>query len=117
MSPRVKGSKSPKSDLTRERIYTAAMELFRAHGFAETTMRQVAEKAGVATGATYYYFQSKDDIVLRFYRELQAGDQAFVATTEFRNEKAFETRVNLLLRHKLDQLQANRHFLDGVFRN
>jgi AcrR family transcriptional regulator len=30
-------------------------------------MREIATSAGVATGAAYYYFDSKDAIVLAFY--------------------------------------------------
>ena len=114
---RLKGSKSPKSDKTREHIYEAAMELFRARGFTDTTMRQIANKADVATGAAYYYFHTKNEIVLRFYKELQAGDQAFVENSEFQKTKNLEERLKMLLNFKLNQLEAHRHFLDGVFKN
>ena len=40
-----------KSEETRERIFEAALRLFREQGFDETTMRNVAAEAGVATGA------------------------------------------------------------------
>ncbi len=54
--------------VTREKILEAALELFRERGFAEATMRDVAARAGVATGLAYYYFESKDAIVLAFYQ-------------------------------------------------
>jgi AcrR family transcriptional regulator len=56
-----------KSEETRERILTAALALFHERGFEAATMRDIAEKSGVATGAAYYYFSSKDAIVLAFY--------------------------------------------------
>ena len=59
---------SGKSEQTRQRILEAALELFRVKGFAAATMREVAVAAGVATGAAYYYFPSKEAIVLAFYR-------------------------------------------------
>ena len=31
-------------------------------------MRDIAKKAGVATGAAYYYYPSKDAIVMDFYQ-------------------------------------------------
>jgi len=31
-------------------------------------MRGIAEKAGVATGAAYYYYPSKEAIVMEFYQ-------------------------------------------------
>jgi AcrR family transcriptional regulator len=58
-----------KSVETRPRILAAALELFREKGFEATTMRDIASKADVATGAAYYYFPSKEAIVLEFYRQ------------------------------------------------
>ena len=55
-----------KSEETRARILDAAMDLFRRQGFDETTMREIAAEGGVATGAAYYYFDSKDAIALAF---------------------------------------------------
>ncbi|MEU6039602.1 TetR/AcrR family transcriptional regulator [Actinomadura sp. NPDC047616] len=44
---------------TRERLFTAAVELIAEHGFAATTVDQIAERAGVAKGTVYYNFGSK----------------------------------------------------------
>ena len=60
-----------KSDETRSRILAAAIDLFRRQGFDATTMREIAAAAEVATGAAYYYFDSKDAIVLAFYDRAQ----------------------------------------------
>jgi AcrR family transcriptional regulator len=56
-----------KSEETRDRILEAALEMFHDRGFDSTTMREIAGRAGVATGAAYYYFDSKNAIVLAFY--------------------------------------------------
>ncbi len=65
LKPRVK------SEETRQRILAAALDEFRTNGFEAATMRQIASAAGVATGAAYYYFDSKDSIVLAFYDQTQ----------------------------------------------
>jgi AcrR family transcriptional regulator len=57
---------------TREAIVDAALELFREHGFEGTTMRAVAERAGVSVGNAYYYFSSKEELVQGFYDQLVA---------------------------------------------
>ncbi|WP_433328569.1 TetR/AcrR family transcriptional regulator [Spirillospora sp. CA-294931] len=44
---------------TRERLFAAAIELIAEHGFAATTVDQIAERAGVAKGTVYYNFGSK----------------------------------------------------------
>jgi len=42
---------TPKAEETGRRILDSALELFRQQGFDSTTMRDIARKAGVATGA------------------------------------------------------------------
>lgn len=64
--------KAAKSENTKARILQTALRLFRERGFDETTMRAVAEEAGVALGNTYYYFKSKDELVHHFYAHLQS---------------------------------------------
>ena len=59
-----------KAEETRERILDAALALFRDKGFAQTSMRDIADAAGVATGAAYYYYRSKEDLVLAFYNRV-----------------------------------------------
>jgi AcrR family transcriptional regulator len=47
----------------RERILTTALELFAKHGFAETPVREIAKRAGLAKGSVYLYFASKDELL------------------------------------------------------
>ena len=46
----------------RLRILDAAIWEFAEHGYHGTSMRQIAERAGIAKGLTYYYFDSKEDL-------------------------------------------------------
>ena len=48
---------------TRERILLEAARLFRHHGYAATTLREVAECAGIKAGSIYYHFESKEQIL------------------------------------------------------
>ena len=51
-----------KNERTRHKILEAAYELFLDQGFHATSMRQIADKSGVALGGIYNHFKSKDDI-------------------------------------------------------
>ncbi len=51
-----------KGEVTRLAIEDAAMELFLTQGYAATSMRQIADKAGLALGGIYNHFASKDEI-------------------------------------------------------
>ncbi|GCE75189.1 TetR/AcrR family transcriptional regulator [Cellulomonas biazotea] len=48
-------------------VLRAALGLFAAQGYANTSVQQVVEAAGVTKGAMYHYFQSKDDLLFAIY--------------------------------------------------
>lgn len=56
-----------KSEQTRALILETALRLFRERGYDRTTMRAIAEEAGVSVGNAYYYFASKEHLVQGFY--------------------------------------------------
>ncbi|WP_460459852.1 TetR family transcriptional regulator [Angustibacter peucedani] len=66
------GPATARGEQTRARIVAAALELFDERGYARTTMRAVAERAGVSLGNAYYYFGSKEHLVQGFYDQMQA---------------------------------------------
>ena len=51
-----------KGQTTRIAIEDAAIELFMENGYHATSMRQIAEHAGLALGGIYNHFKSKDEI-------------------------------------------------------
>jgi AcrR family transcriptional regulator len=55
---------------TRDRIVAAAVSLFAEKGFDATSVNEVVVRAGVAKGALYHHFASKDDLLYEVYREL-----------------------------------------------
>ena len=60
-------SKTTRGAQTRALILETALELFKERGYEQTTMRAIAEKAGVALGNAYYYFKSKEHLIQAFY--------------------------------------------------
>jgi TetR/AcrR family transcriptional regulator, fatty acid metabolism regulator protein len=57
------GSRQLKAQTTRRRIFAAASELFAAAGYHETTVDQIARKAGVAKGTFFVHFATKEAVV------------------------------------------------------
>jgi AcrR family transcriptional regulator len=107
---------TPKAEETGHRILDAALDLFRMEGFDSATMRDIAAKAGVATGAAYYYYPSKDAIVMDFYRrscdEMQPKIEAALA-----HAKGLESRLRALIQVKLEHFTPNRGVLRALLRN
>jgi AcrR family transcriptional regulator len=92
------------------------MELFREKGFDETTMRDIAAKAGVALGGAYYYVSSKDAIVLAFYREMQESSNTPVLEA-LAGHKKLKDRIRTVLDQRLALLAPNRKFCAALFRH
>jgi AcrR family transcriptional regulator len=53
---------SSKGERTSQAILEAAYLLFLEHGFHATSMRQIAQRAGLALGGIYNHFESKEQI-------------------------------------------------------
>jgi AcrR family transcriptional regulator len=52
---------------TRERIERAALHHFVHQGIAETSIRDIADKAGISLGAMYNHFESKEDLAWQLF--------------------------------------------------
>ncbi len=46
----------------RERILRAAMELFRKHGFHNTSLARILQMAEITKGGFYFHFKSKEEL-------------------------------------------------------
>ena len=60
----------PREAGVRQRILTAAVDLFADHGYDATSVSQVITRAGVAKGGFYHHFASKDELLYAVYGDL-----------------------------------------------
>ena len=89
------------------RILEAAIKVFAEQGFFQSTVSQIAKKAGVADGTIYLYFKNKEDILVQFFSF--KTKQVFA---RFREEvdKADNTidKLRNLIRRHLEEFQCDR---------
>lgn len=104
--------KYPKSLATREKIVESSLELFLEKGFEKATMRAIAKRAGLASGAAYYYFESKEHIVFELYQRtfeehLEQARQVIAGTRNFEKRVAgvISAHINAALPHQ----EISRH--------
>lgn len=107
---------TPKAEETGLRILDSALALFRQQGFDSATMRDIAEAAGVATGAAYYYYSSKDAIVMDFYRRSLEEMQPKIEMALV-HARGLEACLRELIRVKFDHFAPNRGVLRALLRN
>ncbi len=108
-------SRREQSDRSRARILGVSLELFRKRGFDKTTMRDIAKAAGTSLGAAYYYFPSKDAIVLSYYERLvgeyeERTREILAQTTDLRE------RLRGVFHSKLELAKKDRKLMAALSR-
>lgn len=108
------GVRDEQKQATRERVLVAARDLFNETGYEETTIRAIAERAGVSVGSVFTTFASKAEVLSHvmqgrlgdLYAELERimpylrGGTADRLCSIFAIHYQFETRrVRLFLAH------------------
>lgn len=100
---------SNKAARTRNQILISASRVLRRKGYKATTMRSVAEEAGIEAGSLYYHFDSKEaivDAVLDLGLKAQidavsdsAADQSQSVTHRVRIAAAIAAHLDCTFRH------------------
>ena len=93
---------------SRDGLLEAAGQLFRKKGFAATTVREIAEAAGVWPGSLHYYFPTKESILLALMEQgIASAEEGFRAALE-EAEDPIE-RIRLAIRNHIRMLVGDKH--------
>jgi AcrR family transcriptional regulator len=60
--------RSRRSEVSRQQILDVAAKLFRARGYTETSLRDIARLVGMKAGSLYYHFASKEELAAEVLR-------------------------------------------------
>ncbi|WP_078862167.1 TetR/AcrR family transcriptional regulator [Streptomyces sp. NRRL F-5123] len=107
--------KTGKSEQTRALILETAMRLFRERGYEKTTMRAIAQEAGVSVGNAYYYFESKEFLIQGFYDRM-TYEHAADAAVRLAGVREFDVRLRIALESWLDCAADYHGFAAQFFR-
>ena len=110
-----KAVKTPKGDQTRTLILDTALEMFRERGYEQTTMRAIAEKAGLSLGNAYYYFRSKEYLIQAFYQTTHE-DHLALAIPALEKHDTLKSRLLTVVRLKIETLKPYHQFAGVLFK-
>jgi AcrR family transcriptional regulator len=82
-------TKKTKGDITRDHLRSCALDLLCHHGYIAMTVRMVADKAGLAEGALYRYYPSKEALIRELF--LQETERVVLGIREVKQQAADET--------------------------
>ncbi|MGL5001104.1 MAG: TetR/AcrR family transcriptional regulator [Cetobacterium sp.] len=93
----------------RDRIKRTSTILFAANGIRNTKIEDIANVLGMAKGGFYYYFKSKEELLLEIM------DNSIISRKDFLKEVgdlniSFEEKIKLILRRRLN-LKDDRYNL------
>ncbi|MDC0740373.1 TetR/AcrR family transcriptional regulator [Polyangium mundeleinium] len=106
----------PSGEANREHILSIALGLFREKGFDGTTMRDIAAAAGLSLGAAYYWFPSKEALVLAYYARQQDA-HAEAARGALESIPDLRARLGAVMHAKIDMLKDDRKLLRAILRS
>lgn len=117
---------SPRPDVSEERkdqILDAASEVFIEKGFQKARMDDIVEKSGLSKGTLYWYFKSKDDIVIGIFERVfsrEASDLKVLLSADGSATDRimqYTDRVTQDVKHVLRFASMFYEFISLAFRN
>lgn len=108
-------TKTVKGEQTKALILSTALEMLQERGYEQTTMRAIAEKAGLSLGNAYHYFGSKDHLIQAFYQRTH-DDHLRASLPALENESTLKARLLSVMRLKIDTLEPYHEFAGVLFK-
>lgn len=108
MSPRSPAANARLREESRARIMAAALELFGRDGYDGTSVRAIAQAAGVSAGLLYTHFEGKDGLLRALFEASMADVRASFAEAEAAGTPA--ERIERLVRASFRILRERETF-------
>lgn len=84
------GLRKRKKFQARQTILTAAAQQFESQGFANTSIADIMQAAGLGVGTFYNYFGSKEEVLLTLAKNLREDVEAEISAASAVNQSAAE---------------------------
>lgn len=108
---------------TKQKLIDAGLELFREKGYFQTNAKEIAKRAGVATGSFYSYYTDKRQLFVEVYRNCFATFQGMLddginslLPLKLEKRELMQRVISLILEahHQFDFLEPDLNVLGGV---
>lgn len=92
-----------KAQQTKKRILETALELFSQKGFDQVTVDEIVSKSKTSKGAFYVHFNSKYDVFLEKFKEIDEFYASFMQSLP--NDICFQEKIILLIKSQMIYLR------------
>ena len=97
-----------KTKSNKDKIFNAAFKLISERGYANVSMRDIANEAGVALSQVNYHYKSKEGLfkeVLKFVK----NEYLQIIESEFQNLDSTKDKVSFLIQYMQELVRTNKH--------
>jgi len=94
----------------KTQIVRRATELFNTHGYAHTSLEDIAKQVNLRREGIYYYFKDKSDILTEIIAAQSKALLTGLIGVVARSDLSFEERLRLAIRNHLERF--NPHYLE-----
>jgi len=98
------------SKQSRQNIIDSASRVFSIHGYAGTTMRMIADDAGISVGGIYLYFKNKEQLCLFLIRE-KFGEHLSIIETAIQSLDNPLDALRVYISMSIEYAKQNREFI------
>ncbi|MFJ6570423.1 TetR/AcrR family transcriptional regulator [Streptomyces sp. NPDC091292] len=113
---RPRADRRPDSGLSpRDELLSAAAELFTTRGYAATTTRAVAERAGMRQATMYHYVSGKEDLLAELLESTVTPSLALARRLLADDSEPAAERLRRLCRSDVELLCGGPHNLGGLY--
>ena len=91
---------TPAAVSSRKRLLSAAVKLFADHGFAGSSMRDLARVTGMSVAGLYHHFESKDQLLYEMQRD--AFERLLEPVAEFPSDSTPAEKIQRIVRNHLE---------------
>ena len=96
------------NQLTRDKIFNAASEVFEEKGYAAARMQEIADRAGINKALLHYYFRSKEQLFQAVFKVLMKKMFEKILAV-FIKDISFEDKIRLYYEEHINILNKNPH--------
>ena len=102
--------KVPPEPTRRERLLESALELFAERGYAGTSVKAIAERAGVSQGLLYVHFADKQALLAALFEKGMSDVRSTLVSDTADSTLSGVGRLATLLDKTYELVQTNRPF-------
>ncbi len=108
---KIKRGRRPKTDTsTKDDLLKASLEVFSKNGLKNSSIREIANEAGVDSALIYHYFKTKEELFFETIKsKMQPPDRAEIKENENPNERA--KRISKMFFERFNESENSSTFI------